>query len=580
MTSTNPIKPNFARNWFILISSAIFVSYFYAFLEWVFFITQPSYTAASSSPIIKLSVFFFSGLIIAGIFATILFALFMPSRIIPNLFFQRMSLNIGRFVLAFLIACVLLLLVDNFTYTIFQFGIITSSGIWRAAYGLLFLILVYLAFRECSPLIKPMNETGYRKKHWQILTAFGLIAISILSVLTTYLKEPNQTPNQTNILSEQKLGSPNIIIIGSDGVDASHMSLYGYHRETTPWLTNIAQTALVAENAFANATTSTASDTSILTGKFPATTRVIYPPDILLGENSTQHLPALLKQMGYYNIEIAIPHYVDAYTVNFKDGFDLVNGRTIQNYPTLYLGWKIGGDYPAYFIGVTLERILSRLKHIFFVATIVNPYREVTTGYGMMMNDQERIDQLIALLGKSNQTLFAHVHLMGTHGSTYYPINSYFSSGKVQNVPFDTNYYDDAIRDFDSYLNQLFTFLENSGILNNTIVVIYSDHGQDYAIDRLPLLFKFPNDEFAGVIKSNAQNLDIAPTLLDYLNLPIPEWMEGDSLLSTDLTEERPIFTTGVNPSVFTSLKKINQLDQTLLTPPWYQFGVRSVWSS
>lgn len=566
-------RPDLARNWFILISIAILVSYVYAFLEWSFFITQPSYASVSTNLIIKLTILLFSGFIISAIFGFILIALFLIFRFIPIAKIQVIGINAGRLVLAFLLACVALLLIDNFTYTIFTFGIITASGFWRAAYGVLFVFLVYLGFRECSPLVRPLNLTDYKKKYWQILTAFGLIVISIMSILTTYLKEPAKAAAQTPILPGQYSLRPNIILIGSDGVNASHMSLYGYPRETTPWLDSLAQSALVTENAFSNATTSTASDTSILTGKYPTTTRVMYPPDFLQGENSTQHLPAILKQMGYYNIEIGIPHYVDAYTVNFKEGFDLVNGRTVQNYPTLYLGWKISGDYPAYFIGVTFERIFSRLKHIFFIETIDNPYREVTTGYGMMMTDQERIDQLITLLGNTDQPLFAHIHLMGTHGSTYSPKNPFFSDGKVQNEPFDKNFYDDAIRDFDSYLNQLFTYLENSGVLNNTIVIIYSDHGQDYTIDRLPLVFIFPNDEFAGVIKTNTQNLDIAPTLLDYLNYPIPEWMEGESLLSLDLNPQRPIFSSGVNPSLFTALELNNQIDQTQLASPWYQFG-------
>ena len=63
--SSSPMqKP--ARNWFILISIAILVSYAYAFFEWFFFITQPSYTAVSTNLIIKLSVLFFSGLIISA----------------------------------------------------------------------------------------------------------------------------------------------------------------------------------------------------------------------------------------------------------------------------------------------------------------------------------------------------------------------------------------------------------------------------------------------------------------------------------------------------------------------------------
>ena len=569
--SSSPMqKP--ARNWFILISIAILVSYAYAFFEWFFFITQPSYTAVSTNLIIKLSVLFFSGLIISAVFATILIALFLIYKILPSNTTQGVGINLGRLVLAFLLACLSILLIDNFTYTIFDFGIVTSTGFWRAIYALLFAFLLVIAFQQCAPLVFPLTEAAYRKKSWLLPAAFALILGSLALVLTTYSKAPSPV-KIASAAASASVENPNIILIGSDGVNASSMSLYGYQRDTTPNLAALASQALLVENAFHNANTSTGSDTSLLTGKLPTTTRVVYPPDILLGDNATEHLPGILKQQGYRTVEIALPHYVDAFNVNFQQAFDLVNGRSVDNYPMLYLGWKIGGDYPAYFIGVTAERIFSRLKHIFFIQTMENPYDEVTTGFGMMMTDQERIDQLIALFQSSSQPLFAHVHLMGTHGPLYYPVNPYYSQGKVQTEPRETDFYDDAIRDFDAYLAQLMAFLQESGLRNNTIVVIYSDHGKDLTFDRVPLVFFFPHGESAGVITANAQNLDVAPTLLDYLGLPIPTWMEGDSLFSENLTLDRDIFIPGVNFSTFTSTVNWDEIDTAKIAPPFFQFG-------
>ncbi|HOG61824.1 MAG TPA: hypothetical protein PKX76_10960, partial [Flexilinea sp.] len=48
-------------------------------------------------------------------------------------------------------------------------------------------------------------------------------------------------------------------------------------------------------------------------------------------------------------------------------------------------------------------------------------------------------------------------------------------------------------------------------------------------------------DDFHGIITANTQNIDIAPTILDYLNIPIPEWMEGNSILQ-NLDRRRLIF--------------------------------------
>ena len=567
-------KKRMARNWFILISIAILVSYLYAFLEWFFFITQPSYTAVSTNAIIQVTVLFFSGFIIAAVFSFTLAVLFLLLQRLPPGVVQVTGLNAGRWILAFLIACLSLLLIDNFTYTIFKIGIVNSTGMWRAAYTMLFASLLLLAYKQCAFFITPLTNKAYRQRSWVLLAAFSLVAISMVMVLTSYLTQSATAQAAVQPASGLSLERrPNIIIIGSDGVNAASTSLYGYSRETTPTLTSLASQALLVENAFHNGNTSTGSTTSLLTGKLPTTTRVVYPPDILLGDNATEHLPGILKQQGYRTVEIALPHYVDAFNVNFQQAFDLVNGRSVDNYPMLYLGWKIGGDYPAYFIGVTAERIFSRLKHIFFIQTMENPYDEVTTGFGMMMTDQERIDQLIALFQSSSQPLFAHVHLMGTHGPLYYPVNPYYSQGKVQTEPRETDFYDDAIRDFDAYLAQLMAFLQESGLRNNTIVVIYSDHGKDLTFDRVPLVFIFPHGESAGVITANAQNLDVAPTLLDYLGLPIPTWMEGDSLFSENLTLDRDIFIPGVNFSTFTSTVNWDEIDTAKIAPPFFQFG-------
>jgi len=48
--------------------------------------------------------------------------------------------------------------------------------------------------------------------------------------------------------------------------------------------------------------------------------------------------------------------------------------------------------------------------------------------------------------------------------------------------------------------------------------------------------------EHAGRINLNTENLDIAPTLLDYMGIDAPDWMEGVSIISGALDPARPIF--------------------------------------
>jgi hypothetical protein len=92
--------------------------------------------------------------------------------------------------------------------------------------------------------------------------------------------------------------------------------------------------------------------------------------------------------------------------------------------------------------------------------------------------------------------------------------------------------YDNAIRDFDAQVERVFGYLEARSLLDNTIIVLTSDHGARWSMrPRLPLVFLFPEQDRSTRIAANVQLIDIAPTLLDFIGHGVPRWMEGKSLL-------------------------------------------------
>jgi hypothetical protein len=105
-----------------------------------------------------------------------------------------------------------------------------------------------------------------------------------------------------------------------------------------------------------------------------------------------------------------------------------------------------------------------------------------------------------------------------------------------------TDVYDDTVLDFDAYVAAIVEALTREGLMDDTVLVILSDHGKRWRDSRLPLMFRFPGGEHRGTIKANTQLLDVGPTLLDYLGVPIPAWMQGGSLLAGDVDPLRPIF--------------------------------------
>ena len=200
-----------------------------------------------------------------------------------------------------------------------------------------------------------------------------------------------------------------------------------------------------------------------------------------------------------------------------------------------------------------------------------NPYRIVTEPVPTI-NDEEKINQLLDLLDQSQVPLFAHLHLMGTHGATFSPARQVFSKGETQSEPWMVDFYDDTILTFDDYVGKVIDTLKANGQYDNTILIIYTDHNQKWQIDeRIPLIIHFPGGEKAERIHKNTQNIDIPPTILAYLGLPKPDWMSGESLLNDSPDNSRLIFSMGTT-EVTMGEHDVFVLDPERIKPPFYQF--------
>jgi arylsulfatase A-like enzyme len=368
---------------------------------------------------------------------------------------------------------------------------------------------------------------------------------------------------------------PNIIILGSDGLSANYLSVYGYPLKTTPFLNEVAKTSLVAENAFPNASNTTPSITSVLTGKESIAVRVFRYPDMLSGKDSFEHLPGILKRQGYKTVEIGTPYYVDSRRVNLLDGFDIVNNQ-IQDQPAFdALRIILGNSSSTYFIQTIMDRASERLLHIFFIKKMQDPEAKVYDPNDRM-TDEQRVNQIIDLLDHADRPLFIFAHLMDTHGPIFSSQKQVFSSGSDAE-DWNENRYLDAILSFDGHVKKIYEYLDQTGQLDNTILVIYTDHGFKYTINqRIPLIIHFPENAHAGKIKNNIQIIDIPVTLLNYLGFPRPKWMAGTSLLNGEPDADRKIMsTTAGSPKMIAPPFYQIQSIQVIVCQKWYVLNVR-----
>ncbi len=267
-----------------------------------------------------------------------------------------------------------------------------------------------------------------------------------------------------------------------------------------------------------------------------------------------------------------MPYYIDAFNYNLQNSFDIVNNRTIPTGKLASLGARLGYENEAYFLTRLTWRISDRLLHIFFIRDMENPFAIVTQPVPNI-NDQMKIDQALALFDRPAAPLFVHIHLLGTHGGYYSPARRLFSANEPQMTEWMTDFYDDTLLGFDGYIGEVIDRLKAEGQFDNTILIIYTDHNQEFKVDgRIPLIIHFPGGEQSGEITKNVQNLDIAPTILDYLGLSIPDWMEGESLLNGGPTGQRLIFSTSTT-KVKPNEQDVSFLDPALNKPPFYQFS-------
>ena len=567
--------------WGPIVGLTLLAVYFYVFMEWLFFVTKPSFMsslplsesllvlAVSPGPVLVAMV---APLVLYWMGGALLRCGFALARFqVPGLF-RTLWVAVSLVLPSGVLALAAFLMVDNFTLTVLGWGIRHVEAKGLLGYQALLVLIAVAVYYPTWQAKQAISRHGLGRPLGVACAAL----VSITLVGTVYLgthKISGPTPVGPHLKSGAR---PNILLIVGDGVETEHMSLYGYDRDTTPYLRELAERSLLCENNFPNAGPSAASVASILTGKLPTETRLIYPPDILTGKDAYQHLPAILKMLGYRSANIGLRYYADAYDLNMRHSFDWANDRELKGF--LLPEWFTGliGQGSAYFLTQIRDRIESRLLHVFDVERMSDAFEQLVQAPHQSRGDTERIVQLWRWLAEGEGPFFVYLHLLGTHGPKFNPVRRVFSEGKTQDEPWMTDFYDDAILQFDFNVNKILQGLADRNLLQDTIVVITSDHGVKHRNrKRVPLMFLVPTDDRRRRVSSNTQNLDIAPTLLDYLGMDRPGWMMGQSLIAKDPNPGRTIFT--ADRSHGHGVVARRQITPSHIVPPFFSLGRVSV---
>ena len=516
-------------------------------LEWLFLVTKPSMFTVLGWPqriAVLLAATLITAVPVAGLAALVSLAW---GRLGGR--WRDRAAAVGLMLPAAVLSAAGLLVVENFTKTVFGFNVGSFTSPLRYLYAAGWLLLAWRIHRRLR-----LGPAATPRPRRVLLAATALVAAASLGAAWVRY-EPAAAADGIGGVGGGEL--PNILILSSDGLNATNMSVYGYRRRTTPFLDSLADEFLLSENHFTNSTLTTASVGALLSGKLPMDTGVLRGGHAFGGRDVFQHLPGLLRQLGYYNIDVSARVYGDAYDMNIRQGFHVANGRSFRNETLPVLGW-LGRGFPSevYFLGLTTARLRERLLHAVGWADMKDHFDLVARKATPEVRDAERVRMLGAELERAPRPFFAQVHLYDTHRVP----NPEFGQGGPRNrfivrmphfsargaEPDWRDRYDDTILAFDDYVERIVTDLEAAGELDRTVLIINSDHGERReAHVRLPLLFRFPRAEHRGRIVANTQRIDIAPTILSYLGVDPPDWMAGRSLLGPEPDPLRRILVTG-----------------------------------
>jgi arylsulfatase A-like enzyme/cytochrome c-type biogenesis protein CcmH/NrfG len=330
----------------------------------------------------------------------------------------------------------------------------------------------------------------------RVIRCFICIVTLVASGIAADGPQP-QAGNQASS-TQSKAEYPNIILITLDTTRADRMGFMGSKRGLTPNLDQLARDSAVFTRAYTQAPFTPAAHATILSGTYPQYHQVLAFPLPLA--KTVPYLPEILGANGYRTAA-----FVGAMALDPKlsvPGFD-------RGFDTYYADFHPtpAGEGDRY---QTVEwRAGTVVKH--------------ATGW---------------LSKRPSGPFFVWIHMFDPH-DPYDPPQ-----------PYKTRYakalYDGEIAYMDSALGGLFRQLKAAGLYDGALIAVTADHGEAlgghgedqhgiFLYDEtvhIPLVIKMPHGQAAGKrVENPVEHADIMPTIMGSLGIPLPEKVQGQSLL-------------------------------------------------
>jgi arylsulfatase A-like enzyme len=334
------------------------------------------------------------------------------------------------------------------------------------------LVAVYLLWKPVSQLAGRIRLRMVRTLAWGLAVA-GVVALCGLGYFLCRPFPASRNNNANAALSHK----PNIVFIVLDTVRADHLSAYGYHRPTTPNIDRLARRGVLFENAIAPTSWTLASHASMFTGLLPHQNGADWWIPLPRGPRT---LAGALGSSGYQTV-----------------GF-------VANFNYCQKGWGIDRGFSVY--RDDSESLLRNLAGTLLGTTVIQPVYQTFCRFDYLerQDARETNHQVLRWLrSPPSSPYFLFINYFDTHEPylTQAPYDRRF--GKISNrlvhklfddlqlpgsprdiTPADratlTAAYDNCLAFLDAQVGRLLDDLDKTPEGRNTIVIVTSDHGEEF----------------------------------------------------------------------------------------------------
>jgi len=344
---------------------------------------------------------------------------------------------------------------------------------------------------------------------------------------------------------------PSVLLVTIDTLRADHLGAYGYAKPTSPSLDALARESVVFENAFCVMPTTVPSHASLLFGTWPRVHGSL-SNFMLVTNPKLAFLPASFRDAGYRTGAVVSANHLG-------EQFRRIPGFETVDFPDDNRDSKATLDVASAWLGN------HRSEKTFLWLHLWDPHAPYLLHPEIMprINPAYRDD---------------------FHKTYAFHEPGVYDAAGIQGM---IDLYDNEIAYADGNLGAFLDELRRTGVLDRTIVVVTSDHGEtlgeldstfQYAFDHgeflhdhqlhIPLIVRLPG-QAPHRVPDVVSMIDVMPTIMEAAGVPIPASVAGRSALALVRGQKR----TGPEEAVFLQRRDFEKPARPFLADP--QFGIR-----